>query len=162
MTNRFPTLPAVLCTFDAFGLPTSPVKGVISGPARPLATAFLDMAGSRLRPDREIDAELFGVAALAACHEFEWNVSATRRPDGQIVATWEGVFTPGRVARLTVEPDGSATLAWDTGTDKPSRWIGCALEAAGVACFSRRAVAAARVHLTPKQHGRLAARASQP
>lgn len=49
---------------------------------------------------------------------FETGLTIT--PDG---ARWDGVFTDGRWAEVVVHGDGTATLEWDTGTGRPSRWF---------------------------------------
>lgn len=77
-------------------------------------------------------------------------------PVGDHGLRWEGAFTPGRWVEVTL--NGRAVLSWDTGTGRPSWWVGRMLSQMGLARVPRAEVQrAARAGLSPEEHGRLTA-----
>lgn len=103
--------------------------------------------------DRVADA----IVQTLADARFDHLLTVERDDAGAVtLLRWEGCFTPGRL--VEVRPDASgAVLRWNTATGAPSRYIGRALEAAGLATVPDHDVARVATSLTPGQHGRLAA-----
>jgi hypothetical protein len=76
------------------------------------------------------------------------------RAEGPVLS-WHGTFTPGR--RVEVELRGSkSSLRWDTGTGKPSWFLGRALAHAGLARIDASELGKAS-GCSPEVQGRLAA-----
>lgn len=51
---------------------------------------------------------------------------------------WGGVWTSGRWLAVADLGNGNAIVEWDTGTARPSRWLGGALEVSGVVTITPR------------------------
>jgi hypothetical protein len=110
------------------GQPVSTPKGRVTGSHTVLTDAFLRMAAhSTLKPGEDPATALIDLATYASNDPFDHYVRVTEQDSGELIARWDGVFTPGRTVTLQLLPDGKATLDWDTGTGRPSTHIGRAL-----------------------------------
>lgn len=134
--------------------PTAPAKGLIRVPLRQ-ALRVLAEAGqlsegltSRDASGRyTIDPGRLSVAAVRTAIAVEMREERFTRylvaeddPDLGPRLGWHGAFTAGRSVYVTLDPllaDGRATLQWDSGTGRPSRWIGRALDQAGLGHLCR-------------------------
>lgn len=111
------------------------------------AAVFLRLTGCRPVPGGDQLAELREMHKVdldpdepfpvwLAVREGAWSASAPRQmpwkallPHVEGSWLWMGQFTPGRWVRWTPGPTGApGLLEWDTGTGRPSGWIGLAIQ----------------------------------
>lgn len=129
--------------------PAAPPEGMIRVPLRQALRVLVEAASlsegltSRDASGRyTIDPGRLSVAAVRTAiavemreERFTRYLVAENDPDVGPRFGWHGVFTSGRSVYVTLDPllaDGRATLQWDSGTGRPSRWIGRALDRAGL------------------------------
>lgn len=113
----------------------APMRGELTAPAGTIAGERLVRAFARVAQLRDLNTFEHIVADVPRCSR--WHVErgvpapVVRVSDDGRSVTWRGVFTPGRWATLALCED-QLTLSWDSGTQRPSAWLGHALSQAGV------------------------------